>query len=130
MLSELNARPRSDMVGTENDRSPFLHRTTADVTENPLAQAAPERSGTAGSWIKQFVIRCAVGLSVLLAIVTFLSWGARWHWALDLLSHFPVQTSAAAIVLLVILLGLRQWKAAILPALVGAVSVAQLVPLH
>jgi endonuclease/exonuclease/phosphatase (EEP) superfamily protein YafD len=100
------------------------------VTENPLVQAAPERSGTAGSWIKQFVIRRAVGLSVLLAIVTVLSWGARWHWALDLLSHFPVQTSAAAIVLLVILLGLRQWKAAILPALVGAVSVAQLVPLH
>ena len=100
------------------------------MTENPLVEAAPERSGTAGSRIKQFLIRRAVVLSVLLAIVTVLSWGARWHWTLDLLSHFPVQIAAAAFVLLVILLFLRQWKAAILPGFLVAVSVAQLVPLY
>lgn len=100
------------------------------MTETLLTEAPPERSGSGRAWIKQFVVRRAVGLSALLAIVTVLSWGARWHWALDLLSHFPVQIAAAVSVLLVILLGLRQWKAAILPALVVAVSVAQLVPLY
>lgn len=118
------------MAAVRITKSPRLHRTTSDVTENPFAEAAPGRSGTGGSWIKQFVIRRAVALSVLLAIVTALSWGARWHWALDLLSHFPVQIAAAALVLLTILLVLRQWKAAILPALLVAVSVAQLVPLY
>ena len=91
---------------------------------------APSSPGTNGAWLRQFVIRRVIGLSALLAIVTVSAWGAQWHWALDLLSHFPVQIILAAFVLLAILLGLRQWKAAILPAIVAAICTARLVPLY
>ncbi len=67
---------------------------------------------------------------MLLAVVVVLSWGARLLWALDLLSHFPVQFAATALVPLAILLSFRQWKAAILPTVVLAISIARLLPLY
>lgn len=100
------------------------------MTETHSAEATPGPTGTAGERIKQFITRCAVTLSVLLAVATILAWSARWLWILDLLSHFPLQFAATAIVLLAILLGLRQWKAAIVPALVLGACAAQLLPLY
>jgi len=100
------------------------------VTEISNTDPTPKQTGTAGEWIKQFIIRRSVTLSVLLAVVVVLSWGARWHWALDLISHFPVQIAATALVPLAILLSFRQWKASILPTVVFAISIAQLLPLY
>ncbi len=100
------------------------------MTEPPNLEATPERTGTAGPWIKQLITRCAVSLSVLLAVVTILAWGARWNWILDLLPHFSVQIAVTAVVLSAILLGFRQWKAAVLPTLVLGVCGAQLLPLY
>lgn len=100
------------------------------MTENRSPVAAPERTGNARLFTRQFVIRRAVGLSGLLVVVTVLSWGARWHWGLDLLSHFPVQIATGAIVLAAILLWLRQWKVAILPGVVVAVCLGQVLPLY
>ena len=74
--------------------------------------------------------RRAVALSVLLAVTTILAQGARWLWALDLLSHFPLQTAVGALGLAVVLLGLRRPKAALLPAAVLAVNVALLLPVY
>lgn len=100
------------------------------MTENPPSEAAPEPAVKISFSLKQFVGRRAIGLSGLLAIVTALSWGARWHWALDLLAHFPVQIAIAALVLAAILVGLRRWKAAVLPGIVVAVCTGQIVPLY
>ena len=100
------------------------------MTENLSSEAAPEPAGKIGFSLEQFVSRRAIALSGLLAFVTALSWGARWHWALDLLAHFPVQIAIAAFVLAVILAGLRRWKAAILPGIVVAVCTGQIVPLY
>jgi endonuclease/exonuclease/phosphatase (EEP) superfamily protein YafD len=100
------------------------------VAESPDIETTPRKSGTAGDWIKQFVIRRAIALSVFLAIVMVLSWAARWYWILDLLTHFPVQMAVAAFVPLAILLGLRRWKAAALPLLILFVSVLQVSPLY
>lgn len=100
------------------------------MTENLETEVIPERTVAFGEWFRLFLIGRAGTLSALLAVVTILSWGARGYWALDLLSHFPVQIAATALVPLAILLGLRQWKAAILPAVVFALSAAQVLPLY
>lgn len=86
------------------------------------------RDGAVGERVRRFLLLCAVTLSVLLALATLLAWGARRHWFLDLLSHFPVQIAATAIVPLAVLIGLRRWKAAILPAVVLALNAVQFLP--
>ena len=132
--ADLNDLPLSGMVEGANDRPPLEHRSPdsrpTNVTETPDVDATPERTGTTGEWIKQFIIRRAVTLSVLLSVVVVLSWGARLHWALDLVSHFPLQIAITALVPLAILLGFRRWKVAMVPALVLGVCVAQLLPLY
>ena len=100
------------------------------MNDNCPNEPAFEQTGKSASRLKQFVVRRAIALSAFLAIVAVSAWGARWHWALDLLSHFPVQIAAAALVLLATLLGLRQWKAAVLPAVVITICTTKLVPLY
>ncbi len=75
-------------------------------------------------------MRGAVPVSALLALATLLARGARWHWALDLASHFPVQIAAASLIPLAILLGAGRWKGALLPAAVLAVNLVQVLPLY
>lgn len=97
---------------------------------NPPPADTPKQARTAVQRIGQYAARRAVPLSAFLALVTLLAWGARWHWALDLASHFPVQIAAASLIPLTILLAFRRWKAALLPAAVLAVNVAQILPLY
>ncbi len=100
------------------------------MSDASSVESAPERPDRPSSWIAEFVTRRAVTLSVLLAITTILARGARWHWALDLFSHFPLQTAVGALGLGVVLLGLRRPKAALLPGAVLAVNVALLLPVY
>ncbi len=100
------------------------------MTEHANPKATLERPGSAGKWSTQLITRCAVTLSVLLAAVTVFACAARWSWILDLLPHFSVQIAMTAVVLLAILLGFRQWRTAILPALVLGVCGTQLLPLY
>lgn len=100
------------------------------MSDASSAKSNPPRANIAGSWMAEFVARRAVALSVLLAVTTILARGARWHWTLDLLSHFPLQTALGALGLALILLGLRRRKAALLPAAVLAFNVALLLPIY
>ncbi len=100
------------------------------MTNTPPGNTPTQQPRTAVQWIGQYAARRAVPLSAFLVLVTLLAWGARWHWALDLASHFPVQIAAASLIPLVILLAFCRWKAALLPAAVLALNVAQILPLY
>ena len=100
------------------------------MTDASSTEATPKQTGTAIQWIQQYAMRRAVPLSGFLALVTLLAWGARWHWALDLLCHFPVQIAATSLIPLAILLAHRRCKAALLPAAVLAVNMAQVLPIY
>lgn len=65
-----------------------------------------------------------------LAIATALACAARWHWAFDLLTHFPVQYAVAGCMLLAVLVGLRRPRWAVLPLLVVIVNAAQFLPIY
>lgn len=53
---------------------------------------------------------------------------ARFYWAFELLTHFKAQLAAGALVLAIVALGIRVYRAAALCALVFAVNAAYLVP--
>jgi endonuclease/exonuclease/phosphatase (EEP) superfamily protein YafD len=72
----------------------------------------------------------ATTASILLVIVTCLSWGARHHWGLDLLTHFPVQLTAAGVALVALGLVLRSGKWLVLPLFVVIVNAGKFLPIY
>ncbi|SFH53258.1 endonuclease/exonuclease/phosphatase family protein [Planctomicrobium piriforme] len=71
----------------------------------------------------------AFGSGVLLFILV-LSWGARWHWRFELLTHFQLQYLIAAALLCLLLVLLRRFRRAIIPGVVLLITLARIAPLY
>jgi endonuclease/exonuclease/phosphatase (EEP) superfamily protein YafD len=81
--------------------------------DDTTAQRQTYRRRARSPWTK-----LAIVASLGLAVVTALAWAARYHWALELLSHFPVQIALATLAPLLLLLAAGERKLAILPLVV------------
>ena len=68
----------------------------------------------------RIVLILAMAMSIAGVAATLAGFGARWHWVLDLATHWPVQLTAGSLIPLGLLLALKRWKLAIIPALVVA----------
>lgn len=84
---------------------------------SPSKQASPERFS-----------RIVVASFVFLSLPTIASLGARWHWFLDLASHFRVQYAIGMLPLFVIFAIRRRWKLAVAAAVVCGWNAALFVP--
>lgn len=80
--------------------------------------------------IMRLVVMLAVLCSIAAAAVTLASFAARWHWMLDLTTHWPAQLAVSALAPALVLLGARRWKWAMLPVAVVAVNAAWIAPLY
>jgi len=69
-------------------------------------------------------------LVVLLGLVTAGGFAGSVWWMIDLMAHARVAYALTALLLLVILLALRSWRAAVVAAAVLAANVAVIVPMY
>ncbi len=82
-------------------------------------------------YMKRWTFRLALGLGLLLSLLTLSSLLGRWHWALDIASHFHLQYTVGLALCLppVVILSTgraRWWALAFLPALL--INVGLLAP--
>ena len=66
---------------------------------------------------------------ILASLPTLLAAGARWHWMLDLMTHFRVQFVVSLVPFLLVHLWQRKWWFALLAAVVIAINAAMVLPL-
>lgn len=66
---------------------------------------------------------------ILMTAPTIAGWLARRHWVFDLATHFVVQSAVLMAVFVAISLVLREWRVALLAAVVLVINAARLVPL-
>lgn len=78
----------------------------------------------------RLVIILAMAMSLAGVLATLAGFGARLHWLLDLATHWPVQLALGSLLPLGMLLALKRWKLAILPAAVVIVNAAIVLPLY
>jgi endonuclease/exonuclease/phosphatase (EEP) superfamily protein YafD len=71
-----------------------------------------------------------VRLSILVALPTIVSLGARWFWMLDLATHFRVQYACAALPLVVACLVGRWYWLALLPGAVLLLNLGLVLPVY
>jgi len=76
-------------------------------------------------------------LIVLALLMTAAGWaatlaglGARWHWVLDLTTHWVVPMALGMLLPLILLLALRRWKLAMLPLVVVVYQLFYILPLY
>lgn len=83
---------------------------------------------TKPSW--RIVVILAMTMSVGGAAATLASFAARLHWALDLTTHWPVQLALGSLLPTGLLLAVKRWKLAILPALVVIINASIVLPVY
>jgi endonuclease/exonuclease/phosphatase (EEP) superfamily protein YafD len=69
-------------------------------------------------------------LSLSCCLPTFLAFGARWWWILELAVHFRVQYACLMIPFVIVLLLQRRFKYALLPLFVLVINAAFILPLY
>jgi endonuclease/exonuclease/phosphatase (EEP) superfamily protein YafD len=67
---------------------------------------------------------------ILLTVPTLVGWLARRHWIFDLATHFVVQSAVLMVVFVAISLVFRDWRLALLAAVVLVINAARIVPLY
>lgn len=93
-----------------------------DETLSNSRQPAAKRSSK--------TLRINLRLVLFFCLPTFLGFGARWWWVLELAVHFRVQYVCLMIPLVIVLLIQRQFKYALLPLFVMVINAAFIVPLY
>ncbi|MCC7419867.1 MAG: endonuclease/exonuclease/phosphatase family protein [Planctomycetaceae bacterium] len=95
------------------------------TSSNAGSSADPSSNASRLSWRRVF--RLSV---ILMAAPTLIGWLARRHWIFDLATHFVVQSAVLMAVFLAISLVLRDWRMALLAAVVLVINAARIVPLY
>ena len=72
--------------------------------------------------------RLLVLLTTVVVVVSVLPLGARWWWVLDLTTHFRLQYLLSTVVLLVLALPRRLWRASAALIAAGAISLTPVLP--
>jgi endonuclease/exonuclease/phosphatase (EEP) superfamily protein YafD len=92
-----------------------------DETLTNSRQPAAKRSRTQCLFLRLVFFFC---------LPTFLGFGARWLWILELAVHFRVQYVCVMIPLVILLLLQRRFKYALLPLIVLVINAAFILPLY
>ena len=85
----------------------------------------PARSTSRKAWRYMLIV-----LIVLVCLPNVLGWGARWHWTLELFTHFRVQWLCLQSLVLLLVLVLRHWLLALVPAAFVGINLAGVVPFY
>ena len=93
-----------------------------------MLELRQRRNGGIGVDRVRWFDRVLVLTTVLVAVVNLLPLGARLGWALDLTSHFRLQYLAVTVAMLAAVALRRQWRAAAVLVVAGAVSAAPVLP--
>jgi len=72
--------------------------------------------------------RVLAALTVLACLPTLLAPGARWHWFLELLTHFRPHYAIVLFLCTAVSLAARKWKFAAVPAVFLAINVGIMLP--
>jgi endonuclease/exonuclease/phosphatase (EEP) superfamily protein YafD len=96
---------------------------TAEVTEEPINESA-----RLPQW--PFFSRISQCLMLPVLIFTLIAFMGRWHWTIELFTHFRLQYFAFAIIVLLLLMLARKWKSAAICLVLVVVNGTMVLPIY